>query len=135
MYGIVASLCCTPGTNITLHGNYSSIIKKKDSFEIVGKSEFGLDISSYYGITDNFLRCENGIEVVLETVLTVRRRIIKYWEVKHYDIYNLLSDDSEEGREYIFREKHKANEGKYQQVVKLREGNMGVHFTVPSTFL
>lgn len=66
----------------------------RNTFGIAGKSDFRFDIRRYYEITDNILRCGNGIEVELENVLTLRTSIMKYLEVKHYGVYNSLSNDS-----------------------------------------
>lgn len=49
----------------------------------------GLDIRRYE-ITDNFLRCDHGFEVVLENALTLRRSLTKYLEIKHYRFYNFV---------------------------------------------
>lgn len=37
-----------------------------------------------------FLRCESTIVATWETVLIFRRYMLKYLEVKFYDIYNFL---------------------------------------------
>lgn len=47
------------------------------------ESKFGLHIRRHSEIIDNFLSCDNGIDVVLENVLTLRRSIMKHLEVKH----------------------------------------------------
>lgn len=44
----------------------------RNTFGIAGKSDFRFDIRRYYEIIVNVLRCDNGIEVKLGNVLTLR---------------------------------------------------------------
>lgn len=70
-----------------------------------GKIECGLNIS-YHGIIVHFLRCNSSFVALQETVLTLRRCILKCLRAKNHDVCSLPANGSTDTH------KDKANMGK-----------------------